>query len=84
MGGVPLEKLVMIRDVTYLAVVLRIFAAVILGGMIGLEREMKNRAAGLRTYILVCVGARDRLHSAYGYLARVQRRGRKSTAYRKL
>ena len=52
-----MEKLVMIRDVTYLAVVLRIFAAVILGGMIGLEREMKNRAAGLRTYILVCVGA---------------------------
>ncbi len=47
----------MIRDVTYLAVLLRIFAAVILGGMIGLEREMKNRAAGLRTYILVCVGA---------------------------
>ena len=47
----------MIRDVSYLAVVLRILAAVILGGMIGLEREMKNRAAGLRTYILVCVGA---------------------------
>ena len=52
-----MDKLVIIRDVTYLAVVLRIFAAVILGGMIGLEREMKNRAAGLRTYILVCVGA---------------------------
>ena len=47
----------MIRDVTYLAVILRILAAVLLGGMIGLEREMKNRAAGLRTYILVCVGA---------------------------
>ena len=57
MGGAPLEKLVMIRDVTYLAVILRILAAVLLGGMIGLEREMKNRAAGLRTYILVCVGA---------------------------
>ena len=52
-----MEKLVMIRDVTYLAVILRILAAVLLGGMIGLEREMKNRAAGLRTYILVCVGA---------------------------
>ena len=52
-----MDKLVMIREVTYLAVALRIFAAVIIGGMIGLEREMKNRAAGLRTYILVCVGA---------------------------
>ncbi len=46
-----------IREVTYLAVVLRILAAVIIGGIIGLERGMKNRAAGLRTYMLVCVGA---------------------------
>ena len=46
-----------IREVTYLAVVLRIIAAVIIGGIIGLERGMKNRAAGLRTYMLVCVGA---------------------------
>ena len=46
-----------IREVTYLAVTLRIFAAVIIGGLLGLERGMKNRAAGLRTYMLVCVGA---------------------------
>ena len=52
-----MDKLAMIREVTYLAVALRIFAAVLIGGIIGLEREMKNRAAGLRTYILVCVGA---------------------------
>lgn len=52
-----MDKLVVLRDVTYLAVALRIFAAVLIGGMIGLEREMKNRAAGLRTYILVCVGS---------------------------
>lgn len=45
------------REVTYLAVALRIFAAVILGGLIGLERGMKNRAAGLRTHMLVCVGS---------------------------
>lgn len=46
-----------IREVTYLAVALRIFAAVILGGLIGIEREIKSRPAGLRTYMLVCVGA---------------------------
>ena len=46
-----------IREVTYLAVALRIFAAVIIGGLLGLERGLKNRAAGLRTYMLVCVGA---------------------------
>ena len=46
-----------IREVTYLAVALRIIAAAILGGMMGLERGLKNRAAGLRTYMLVCVGS---------------------------
>ena len=46
-----------LREVTYLAVAVRIFAAVIIGGILGLERGMKNRPAGLRTYMLVCVGA---------------------------
>ena len=46
-----------LREVTYLAVSLRIFAAVIVGGILGLERGMKNRPAGLRTYMLVCVGS---------------------------
>ena len=46
-----------LREVTYLAVVLRIFAAVVVGGVLGLERGMKNRPAGLRTYMLVYVGA---------------------------
>ena len=46
-----------LREVTYLAVALRIFAAVIVGGILGLERGMKNRPAGLRTYMLVCVGS---------------------------
>ncbi len=46
-----------LREVTYLAIALRILAAVIVGGLIGLERGLKNRPAGLRTYMLVCVGA---------------------------
>ena len=46
-----------LREVTYLAVAVRIFVAVIVGGILGLERGMKNRPAGLRTYMLVCVGA---------------------------
>ncbi len=36
---------------------LRILAAVLLGFVIGLEREMTNKYAGLRTNILVCLGA---------------------------
>ena len=46
-----------LREVTYLAVILRIFAAVLIGGLIGLERGLKNRPAGLRTYMVVCLGA---------------------------
>lgn len=46
-----------IREVTMLAVVIRILVAVLCGGAIGLERGLKNRPAGLRTYMLVCVGA---------------------------
>jgi len=46
-----------IREVTWLAVILRIIASVIVGGLIGLERGMKNRPAGLRTYMVVCVGS---------------------------
>ena len=46
-----------LREVTYLAVALRIVAAVLIGGILGLERGMKNRPAGMRTYMLVCVGS---------------------------
>lgn len=38
-------------------VIARLIWAVILGGLIGLEREMRRRSAGLRTHILVCVGS---------------------------
>ena len=36
---------------------IKIFLALFLGGMIGLEREIKGKAAGLRTNILICLGA---------------------------
>lgn len=37
--------------------VLRLFLAAIIGGFIGIEREVSNRPAGLRTHILVTVGS---------------------------
>ena len=46
-----------IRELTLGSIVLRILVAVLLGGVIGLERGMKNRPAGLRTYMLVCMGS---------------------------
>lgn len=38
-------------------ILIRIAAAIVLGFGIGLEREMTNKYAGLRTHILVCLGA---------------------------
>ncbi|MBQ2308073.1 MAG: MgtC/SapB family protein [Clostridia bacterium] len=38
-------------------VLLRLLVATFCGGVIGIERGKKNRPAGFRTYILVCVGA---------------------------
>lgn len=46
-----------VREITYTVVGLRILAALLLGGILGLERGLKHRPAGLRTYMLVCVGA---------------------------
>ena len=45
------------REVTQLSIILRILSALLVGGIIGLERGTKNRPAGLRTYMLVCVGS---------------------------
>lgn len=46
-----------LREVTLLAVIARIVVSFVLGGMLGMERGLKQRPAGLRTYMLVCVGA---------------------------
>ncbi|MBZ4655128.1 MAG: MgtC/SapB family protein [Bacillota bacterium] len=40
-----------------LNVTLRLIMAAVLGGLIGLERESLNKAAGFRTHTLVCVGS---------------------------
>jgi putative Mg2+ transporter-C (MgtC) family protein len=39
-----------------LRVAMRLGAAAVLGGMIGFEREWKNKAAGLRTHMTVALG----------------------------
>lgn len=45
------------RELTLLSVALRLIGAVLVGGLIGFERELRNRPAGLRTNMLVCLGA---------------------------
>lgn len=45
------------RQLNFASVLLRLVLAMLLGGMIGLERGRKHRAAGFRTYMLVCLGS---------------------------
>lgn len=42
---------------TITVIVVRLLTAAVLGGMLGMERESKGRAAGLKTHILVSIGS---------------------------
>ena len=44
-------------ELNWASILVRIVLAVIVGGMIGLERGRSGSPAGLRTHILVCVGS---------------------------
>lgn len=44
-------------ELSWIEVILRVVLAAVLGGAIGLERELRDREAGLRTHLLVSVGA---------------------------
>ncbi len=46
-----------LRDINLFSISLRILLAIGIGLLLGLERGLKNRPAGIRTYTLVCVGA---------------------------
>lgn len=45
------------RELNIWSMMLRVVLAMLVGGVIGLERERKGRAAGFRTYMLVALGA---------------------------
>ncbi|MEI6647355.1 MAG: MgtC/SapB family protein [bacterium] len=40
----------------FIRITVRLVAAILLGGVVGLERERMGKPAGLRTHILVCLG----------------------------
>ena len=52
-----LTQLDFLRELNTLSVVLRLLLALLLGGLIGLDRGLRHRPAGPRTYTLVCLGA---------------------------
>lgn len=46
-----------LRELNIVSITVRLFLAVVLGGILGIERGRKRRPAGFRTYMLVCMGA---------------------------
>src|SRR2546426_10931832 len=61
-------SLAVIPELGWPHVLLRLSVAAVLGGAIGMERELRERGAGLRTHLVVCVGsALFTLVSAYGF-----------------
>ncbi|MBO5294753.1 MAG: MgtC/SapB family protein [Clostridia bacterium] len=46
-----------LRELNVVTMIIRIFLAALAGGIVGLERGFHGRAAGLRTHMLVCLGA---------------------------
>lgn len=51
------DNLTALRELNLWSMMLRVFLAMLMGGVIGLEREKKGRPAGFRTYMLVAMGA---------------------------
>ena len=57
-----------VPDIGAAEVTLRLVVAAVLGGAVGIERELREREAGLRTHLLVSVGScLFTLASAYGF-----------------
>ncbi|MBQ1595923.1 MAG: MgtC/SapB family protein, partial [Clostridia bacterium] len=52
-----LSQLDYLRDFNTASVFLRLILALVMGGLIGLDRGLRHRPAGPRTYTLVCIGA---------------------------
>ncbi|MGI6006686.1 MAG: MgtC/SapB family protein [Ruminococcus sp.] len=46
-----------LKEFNFASVLLRLFLAMVCGGLLGLERRRKHRPAGARTYMMVCMGA---------------------------
>jgi putative Mg2+ transporter-C (MgtC) family protein len=56
-SGQPFDFSWFQQVVVFNGAIARLLAASLLGGLIGLEREVKRRSAGVRTNLLICLGA---------------------------
>lgn len=69
---IQLELLGDLSELNVMSVLVRLLLALVFGGTIGFERGRKQRAAGLRTHMLLCIGAAstmlvsEYLYASYG------------------
>lgn len=52
-----MELFAVLRTFSFGVIALRLLGALLCGAMVGLDREMRNKKAGLKTHVLVCLGA---------------------------
>jgi putative Mg2+ transporter-C (MgtC) family protein len=46
-----------VTDISFPVVLVRLAASLVLGGLVGIERELHDQPAGFRTHTLICLGA---------------------------
>lgn len=51
------ENFIWLSEISFGSIIVRLLLIILFSGIIGIERASKRHEAGLRTYILVCVGA---------------------------
>ena len=49
----------------FIAIGIQVLTALLLGGLVGMDRESKLKAAGLKTNMLICIGATLRRYRRY-------------------
>ena len=52
-----LDVVELLKELNIFSIILRVNLAVLCGGILGIERGRATQSAGMRTYILVCLGA---------------------------
>ena len=63
-----MSGLILFPEMPQLEMVLKLVLATLFGGVVGYERELSDKPAGLRTHILVCLGsALFTLASLFGF-----------------
>lgn len=51
------DSFVWLSEISLGSIIVRLFLVLLFSGIIGIERASKRQEAGLRTYVLVCIGA---------------------------